>query len=800
MIRDFWLSLRRLGKQPLQSVVAVAALALGIGFAAALFSIVDGTLLRKLALPKAARLMFVGRRTPRSGNRGIMPAEFQVWQEHQTSFSALAAWTPYGMVLTGDRRPAELVNGAEVSFPFFRAMGVQPALGRGFAPDEDRENSPRVVVISYDLWKQRYQGDPKILGSVVRLGGDSTAVIGVMPKGFKFPLSQSFWMPLANSLRFVAQRGDSLEVCGRLRDGVTPEAARAQLDSLAYAVKIGNEKAGEAHTVVLPFTAGYTAAARRPLGLMTAAVAGILLISCASVANLLLAKGAQRGRELAVRVALGADRRSLVVAVFSEALLIAALGAVAGLGVAKVCIELYRQSGGLVQAFWADVHLDARALVAVLGVTLGTALLSALVPAYRAANARPGDGLRDQSPGGTSRSLGHWARGLVVVQVTLTCVLLSGTGQMIASVHNLYQHDFGEEPKKVWTSLIILDTGNFPSASSWLQLYEDLGRQVKEIPGVRSMALASHLPFQSSRRSRFEIEGKSLTGEATARWSVVSSGFFQTLGRPIFQGRDFLAGDVVKSPLVALINHRFVRRYFSAENPLGRRIRLTEGSAPRSWATIVGVVPDLYLSWDESEDHPDDEHLEGIYFSLAQRPVPGGYVAIRSILAPADMERAFRQVLARLDPNVPPIQPQTLADAVDQSMADYRTMRTLLAVLGLAALVLAAIGLYGVVAFAVHQRRREIGIRMAIGASRLGVAGLVLRAGLGQVVVGAIAGVAGAAMFSRLLAAFLFGVKPGNPFILGAAVVLLFLVAAIACASPIWRAARTDPLLALRSE
>ena len=786
----------------MQALAAVLALALGIGLTTAMFSIIDGSLFRGLPWKGAERLVRVTRGDLASG--GILPAEVLAWQERQTSFSALVPWFASGETFRGDGRPAESLQGAYVSAQLFRAAGVTPVLGRGFLPEDDREGAPKVVVLGDELWHRRYQGNPRVLGRLVYIGGEPATIVGIMPKGFKFPLDQDFWLPIGPVLPSVSLNHIPLDLLGRLRDGVSPESAQAELDSLAAGVPRPEKE--RVRTLVRPFTEAYTESARKPLWLLMGAVTGVLLIACTNVANLLLAWGGFRERDLAIRASLGAGRRRLAAPVLTEALLVSMLGAAAGLAVAQVCLRLYNATGGLVQSFWVDVRLDSRALAFTTVVTLGVALLAGSLPALRVSRMDPGRKLKErQSQGGMDLRLGQWGKSLVVVQVALSCALLGGTWQMIASVGNLYRNDFGDSPEKVWTGLVVLDTDRLSSPESWLRFYRELQRGLAAIPGAHSAALASHLPATPTPRAAVAVEGLAEPADgaaATARWSVVSSGFFASLGRAVLEGRDFAASDVASSVPVALVNRSFAARYFPHQSPVGRRIRLRDPKLHEApWLTIVGVVPDLYLSWDYFSDRVDLDHPEGIYLPLTQHPRPGIFYQIRSSLPAKSLEMETRKVLARLDPDIPPVQEQRLSDHIAAAFSDYRMMRSLFSVFGLASLALAGIGIYGVVAFVAGQRRREVAIRMALGARPLDVLRILwLRGGAVQVGLGVLIGLGLAASLSRLLKSLLFGVVPGDPRSLTAAALSLLLTAVAACLVPARRAVRIDPMVTLRDE
>ncbi|HSF41311.1 MAG TPA: ADOP family duplicated permease [Thermoanaerobaculia bacterium] len=798
MVHHLIYSIRLLRKQPGQTLVAVAALALGIGLTTAMFSILQGSFLRGLPLPEADRLMRIDRRGIES--EGVRPGEAEVWRGRQSSFEPLVSWLGVRMTFNGDGRPAESLQGAYVSAGFFEAAGVAPILGRTLRPEEDRADAQPVVVLGSEIWASRYGRDPKILGRTVRISGEPTTIVGVMPEGFRFPLLQDYWLPLG---RILSPELGRVEVFGKLREGARREQAAQELDVLADRVPPGpGQEIEERRTLVVPFIDGYTEEARRRLWILTGAVVLVLLIACANAASLLLARGALRERELAVRAALGAGRASLVSAVLTEALLLAALGGAAGLALAKAAVDFYNRSGGLVPSYWVDIRLDGGAVAFAGGAVVAAALLAGLVPALRASRVDAGEMLKDRGQGVTSLRVGRLGRVLVGGQVALSCALLVGTGQMIESVRNLQGNDFGAEPENVWATMVMLDPASTPEPADWLRFYEELERRLEERPGVRAAAFASRLPTDRTQRVPVEFEGISLPpgAEPAARWAIASPGYFAALGRPRLEGRDFASSDTLESPRVAIVNRSFAARWFPGESPLGRRIRTGEPDARGSWATIVGVAPDLFLSFDYYAERIDTEHPEGVYFPVAQGPQPGITVLVRTEGPATAMGPEIRRVLAELDPDVAPLYPGTLAERAHGLTADYRMIRGLLTVFGLAALVLAAMGLYGIASSIAGQRRREIAIRRALGAGDGHVLGLVLRGSLLQVGLGALLGLALAMMLSRALGGLLYGLQPGDPSAFVAAAGVLLLVGTAACFAPAWRSVRMDPVEELRGD
>jgi putative ABC transport system permease protein len=778
-----------------QSALAVVVLAVGIGFTVGLFSVVRGSFFRSLPFPDGDRIVKIERRHLLKG--GVRPAELEAWRD-QTGFEAIAAWFTADLSFTGDGVPAEGYQAAYVTAPFFTAVGVKPVIGRTFRSDEDREGVEDVVVISYRLWSERYGRSPKVLGQRVRNNSsEASTIIGVMPEGFRFPQDQDAWLPLGTIGSSVDRNGIPLDAIGRLKPGVTPEQAGRELDRLASHLPLEKDGGGVSRTLVRPFVRAYGESAVRPLWLMSLAGVGVLLIACANVANLLLARGALRERELAVRIALGAGRRDIGLLVLGEVLLLSLLGGVLGLVVAKVGIGLYNATGGLLQASWIDIRIDPQALLFTLVATLAVTFLAGILPAVRSSRVAPHQILKEESAGGGSLKLGRMGKALVVAQIALSCALLSGTGQMIDSVRNLDRNDLGAEPDKVWVAFVGVDPESSPDPGSWLLYFDRLLARLREVPGVRGAAFGSSAPGTNTPRSGVEIDGIPFPG-ATARWSTILPGFFATLGRPLLEGRDFGSRDRVDSLPVVIVNRSFARRYLQGRTTLGHRIRIAGQRAPGPWLTVVGVAPDLYLSLDYFSNRVDEEHREGIYLPFSQKVAPGGTLMVRTAVAPAFLERAIRKAIADVDPNVPPLQPSTVAGILGLSTAEYRRTRSVLSVFGLASFLLAGVGLYGVVSFLAGQRRREMAIRMALGATGRDIVALVVWGGLRQTLLGIIVGVGLAVLLSRSIRGLLYEVRPGDSGILAASAAALVLLAVLACLGPALRSARTDPAASLR--
>jgi putative ABC transport system permease protein len=702
-------------------------------------------------------------------------------------------------VWSADGAPAESRNGGYASRELFAVAGVPPALGRGFLAEDELPGAPPVVVLSAALWRERYGADPEVLGRSVRIGGSPATVVGVMPPGFQFPLRQEYWLPLEPLLESVGPGVRlPLQVVGRLRQGVPAERAAAALDAVADRVAADAERV---QTVVTPFLTAYTAGARRPLWLATAAAVGVLLIACANVANLLLARGLARSGELAVRAALGAGRRRIAGELLSEAAALALFGGAAGLGVAWAAIRLYRAAGGLVGSFWVDIRLDLPSLLVVGAATALSALAAGSVPALRASRLAGGRALAGHR-GTSGLRLGLLARGLVVAQVALSCTLLVGTGLLLESVRRLHAHDLGEDPEAVWVGAVTPGVEGADPAR-WLRFYDELQARVEAIPGTAAAGWASHLPAGRTPPAEVEVEGEeAVAGRRgpSARLAVIGPGYFRALGRPLDRGRDLAATDREGAEPVALVNRSFAEGRLGGD-AVGRRIRLVgPGGAAGPWMRVVGIAPDLFLDWSYFEARIGPGRPAGVYVPLAQSPLPGMTLLVRSSRRTGELTPEIRAALAALDPGVPLLRAGTLADSIADATSPYRTVRTLLGASAAIALALAGLGLFGVLACSVGERRRELGIRSALGARRWDLASLIARSAGTQVGLGLLAGLGLGWLVSRALEGLLFEVEPWEPRVFLGVALALAAVAAAASFLPVRRAARLDPAAILRGD
>ncbi|HEX4497293.1 MAG TPA: ABC transporter permease [Thermoanaerobaculia bacterium] len=796
MLPTLRLGFRRLWKHPAHSGVAVLTLALGIGLTTAMYAIVEGTFLRGLPFAGADRIFRV-ERVAANGEpgAGFTASDFRALRDGQASCDAFAAWIGFRLNLGAPGAPAEAVNAGYATAGLLRLTGVQPALGRTFRSEDELPGAPRIVLLSDDLWHQRFGGDPRVVGTTVRISGEPATVIGVMPPHFRFPLNQYLLQPLR--LDQAEREGYPLQLVARLREGVSPRQADAELRALGSHLPPPPGVAAGFHVRIVPFVEAYVdQELRSRQWLMLGAILGVLLIACVNVANLLLARAVERTPEMAVRAALGAGRLRVAADLLAESLVLAGCGGIAGLGVAQGAIALYRRlMGNDIVSFWVDIRLDGRAVLFALGLTLLAALAAGLLPALHAARSDPGEILRDQSRGSTGRSLGRFSRLLAVAEIALSCGLLIPTGLTVRSLVQLARLELSFPADRVLTAGVSFDGPAYASEEARRRYFAELGRRLSGLPGVRAVAFASVMPLERlvGPATPIVLEAHPGAEGPAARWAAVSPPYFTVFGLRLLAGRLFTAEDGAGSPPAALVSRGFAERFFPGRSPLGQRFRTAGKDHP--WHTIVGMVSDLSLGGLDG-----DPSQPAMYFPWDQKPVWGGALAVRVDGAPGASMAALRRQAVAVDPNVPLANLATLEEVLRAVAEPYTRAGALFGLFGGIALFLAALGLYGVMAFAVERRTREIGVRMALGARAADIRRLVLREGLFQLAIGVGLGLALALGLSRLLAASLFQVRPWDPAVFVLAPAVLVLAGLLACQLPARRAARVDPVESLRAE
>lgn len=808
LVRDLRFGFRMLSKTPGHTLAAVLALALGIGLSTAMFSIVYGALLRGLPFERSDRLMHVENNNPPKDQRSLevyLP-DFLEYRLRQKSFEGLAAFYDGTVNLSGDERP-ERYDGAFISANFLDLLRVKPLLGRGFRPGEDSPGAAPVVLLGWGVWKSRYNGDPKVLGRPVRVNGEAGTIVGVMPQGFAFPISQEIWVPLrTDPLKTPRGKDPTLEVYGRLRDGVSLEQARAELQGITKALAVEFPQTNEGRgAVVKPYTEEFVGEEpARLLYTMLGACLFVLLLACTNVASLMMARASKRTREIAIRSALGAARRQLIGQLLIESLLLSLVGAALGVFLAWLGVRGF--NAAIVDSdppFWIHIAIDPVALLFTLGAAMLAGLVSGLVPAFQASRTDVNEVLKDEGRGSSSLRLGAFTRIVVILEMAISCVLLVGAGLMIQNVLRMGGR-VEVETASLFTARVALFDSMYPEEGERVRFFDNLLTRLREDPGTRAAAISTYLPGTGTWRAPFALEGAAYPKQEDhprAHIAWVSPGFFETLGAKLIQGRDFNLQDDKDNLQVVIVNRSFAQKLWPGQDPLGRRIRVADetdtepGAKPKPWRTVVGVVPDLGMV-SLQDDEPE---LEGFYIPVSQDCPSFATMVVRTRdTNPLAFTDRARSHVSALNPDLPVYFVYSLQQVVEKAGFFSTLFATLFAIFGVAALVLASVGIYGVIAFSVQQRTQEIGIRMALGARQGSVLGLILRQGMVQLLFGLGLGLLMAWPTAKLLGNFLVGVKPHDPATFLGVCAVLAAVALLACWVPAQRASRTDPLVAIR--
>jgi putative ABC transport system permease protein len=803
-------ALRMLIRNPGLTVVAVLALTLGIGLSTTMFSIVYGILLRGLPFEDSHQLVFLSRNNVTAGSArlAIPLRDLWAWQERQSTFTAIAGWARGSFSLGGDEAVPERLSGAYVTPNVFSLLQTQPILGRGFTEGDDLPGTNPVVIIGYSVWQSRLAGDSDVLGRTIRVNGEAMTVVGVMPQGFEFPTIDHLWIPLRYDPVQVAQGGGpTVNGLGRLRDGVSRAAALGDLVVIARQLAREYPETNQGIGVnVEPYIETLVGRELTALAFtMLAPVFGVMLIACSNVANLLLARAVVRTKELAIRSALGSSRMRAVALLLTEAGTLAVLGGVLGVGFAWIGIRLFNNS--MVNnwgppPFWVDISLNGAVMLLVLGLIMTAAVAAGTVPAVQASRVNLNAVLQDESRGTSSLRIGRFSRALVSLEIALSCGLLVPAALATRSAMRVGQMDFDFATHDVFMATIPTNQYEYPDDATRLRFYEDLLARLEAEPGVISCALSSAVPGLGSAPTAIGVEGVTYQSDRdfpVVRWAAVTPGFFEMLGVELRQGRSFESWDNRDGDPVTIVNQSFVERFLAGRDPLGRRIRFGRSASDTLWRTIVGVVPDMMMN-RRTRGGMMDEAPEGVYLPLAQIPRHSPNLLIRASVPPLGLAGTVRTVLAAIDPDRPLANVNTLAAAIDDANWMYRALGTLFGIFGLAALFLASVGLYGVMAFSVGRRTGEFGVRMALGARAGDVLRLVLSEGARQLIVGLVIGLGIAVVLARLLRTALFQVEPNDPVTFVIVVTALAAAGISACLIPARRATRVDPIEALRVE
>ncbi len=800
--QDIRFGLRMLLRSPGFTFIAIAALAIGIGANTAIFSVVNGVLLKALPYSNPDELAMVWVDNRRQGIREDITSwpNFVDWRDQNHTFQAMSGYRPYQTNLTGDGEPEELLA-TQVTTNFFSLMNVKPIHGRAFSPDEEQPGKDNIAVLSYSLWQRRFGSDPSIINKTILLNGTSILVVGVAPKGFEFPDKVDLWTPLAPNERTRAARGAFwLPVIGRMKPGVRGEQAQADMNVIARRLEeqYPNNNSGFGINVV-PLYEQTVGNVRQALLILLGAVGFVLLIACANVANLMLARATSRYREIAVRAALGAGRGRIILQLLTESILLSVVASALGVllavwginGLLRIAPENLPRLG--------NVGIDARVLAFTAGLAILTAIIFGLVPALQASRLDLNEALKE---GGRTDTAGRRAKlvrnGFVVLEIALAIVLLVGAGLLIRSFANLKGVDPGFRTDRILTAQLRLPRTKYPEGPQVAAFYQQVLDRLRALPDVEGASATSGILLPKLANSgTFSIEGKPQPNDdqrLELPFDAVVPDYFKLMGIELLRGRAFNEHDTASSLLVVIINETMERRYFPNEDPIGRRLTFGDGDSNSRWMTIVGVVKDT-----KRQGLSSPIRIES-FMPHTQRPSRAMELVVRTRNEPRALAKSFREAVWSIDRDLPIPKVQTMDDIFAGAIAEQRLNTMLLGMFAGVALLLAAVGIYGVMSYATSQRMHEMGIRVALGASKRDILKLVVGQGMLLALAGVAAGIIASLLLARVLRTLLFGISSTDLVTYATTPAILIVVAFVACYLPARRATRVDPISTLRYE
>jgi putative ABC transport system permease protein len=809
--RDIRFGLRALRKAPAFTAIAVLALGLGIGANTAIFSVADAFLLKPLPLPDMQHLLVILEQAPgQTGDDagGVSGPTFKDWQHQSKVLQDMTAYEWRSTSLTGEGLP-ESAQAYMVEPNFFSLCGAQPLLGRTFLPEEATPGNDGVVILSAGLWERRYAADPNVIGKTIHVDGRPLVVVGVMPKSFRYPLATDLWVPLALDKLFWERRDlHNFFVLGRLKPGETVGRARAELNALETQLTgIYPSTMRDWHVMVEPIRSYAVGNDERNFTmLLLSAVGCALLLVCANIANLQFVRAAGRVKEIAIRSAMGGSRWRIIRQLLTESTLVALAGAGLGILIARWTIQIVvlnmPPDVSKTIAGWDQIHVDARALIFTIAVAFASGILAGLLPAMKSTRLQLGETLKESGRSNSSSRGNQRLRSLLVVlQVALAVILLGGAGLLVRASHRISEANNGFRPESVLTMIINLPDTRYKTHPQMLDFFDPALARLRALPGIQDAAATTTLPFGSIHSTRvFSIEGRPWRGAADAQVTElesISSNYLRLMGIPLIRGREFTEQDVESSPMVVIVSQSMAKAFWPNEDPIGHRVKFEAPDSPKyfPWMTIVGVVADVTLDWNNPG--------KGFMLYRPQRQWPRIYsaVAIRTSGNPESIVPAVRTAIAAVDPEQTLMTVKPMTQLIKEATISISYVTMMMSALGVLALLIAAVGLYGVMAYVVSESTHDIGIRMALGASPGNVLRLVIGRGMLLTAMGLLIGVPISLFWlHKLLGSFIIGIGPSDPVTLLEASGVLALVALLACWIPARLATRVDPLEALRYE